>query len=101
VLVHYRWRDASQQFSIGETAAGAPDEYAGDWKALERGGEQLLVWEPEHERGRFRPPSRVRVERDGTQVTIQSQDLELERLLELVDLLVPAPTEPPPLTPAA
>jgi len=38
------------------------------------------------------------VERDGTQITIHSPNMELEQLLALVDMLVPARTDPPPLS---
>jgi outer membrane lipoprotein-sorting protein len=90
VSIHYFRDDASHQFSLHEVAARERDEFAGAWDELEHEGEQLLVAET--------PQARVRVEREGTQITIHSQDLEVERLLELVDLLVPAPDEPPPLS---
>jgi hypothetical protein len=89
VFIHYFRDDASHQFSINERAAGEQDEFAGDWEELERSGERLLV--------ASEPQTRARVEREGTEITIHSQDLELERLFELVDLLVPASSEPPPL----
>ena len=89
VHIHYSRRNASHQFAIHETAVGERDEWGG-WETRERDGEQLLV--------ASEPQAQVRLERDGTQITIHSQRLELERLLELVDLLVPAPDEPPPLS---
>jgi len=89
VSVHYWRQDASHQFALHETAAGEQDPWAGDWEPSERNVEELLV--------ATHPQARVRVERDGTQVIIHSETLDLERLLELVDILVPAPSEPPPL----
>jgi hypothetical protein len=42
-------------------------------------------------------PAQVRLERDGTAVTLRGQNVALERLLELASSLVRAPTEPPPV----
>jgi hypothetical protein len=60
---------------------------------LEQRGQTLLVHEAEPRSGSARQ-ARVRVVRDGTQVTLHSSDLGVQALSRLV---VPAPTEPPPL----
>jgi hypothetical protein len=90
VTIHYSRHDATHQFSLHLTATSERDEWGGRWEPLERNGEELLV--------ASEPQARVRLEREGTQITISSQDLELEWLLDLVALLVPAPDEPPPLS---
>src|SRR5262249_62387981 len=91
VSIHYSRDDASHQFSIHETNAAERDPWEGYWEPEPRewNGEEMLV--------ATEPQARVRLERNGTQIVIQSEDLELEWLLGLVDLLVPAPDEPPPL----
>jgi len=92
VSIHYVRQNVSHQFSLHENAVGEQDDFTATWEPRERGDEQILVWHDA--RGR---ETGVRVERDGTQITIHSQNMELEQLLALVDLLVPAPTDPPQL----
>ncbi len=97
VSIHYYRPGATHQFTLHETAVGeGEDPFGADWRPLERHGEKLRVWEPEEGRGQM--PSQVQVERDGTHVTFHSSDLSLDAMLELVDVLVVAPSEPPPLT---
>lgn len=90
VSILYQRRDASSSFSIHEMAAADRDHFGTRGEPLERNGETLLVWEPDQ-------TVQVQLERDGTAVLLQSSDLGRDGLLELVDALVPAPSEPPPL----
>ena len=96
VWIHYHTPDASHQFALQQGSLSDQDPLA-DWSWAERvhDGERILVSVPEDPRSRI--PTRARVERDGTRITIESSDLDLETLLRLVDSLVPAPTAPPPL----
>jgi outer membrane lipoprotein-sorting protein len=96
VAIHY-WRDdASHQLNMTQTALEARDPFAGfDWEYVDRGGERLRTWTAEGDGDAM--AVRVQLERDGTRITINSNDLELDRLIELAEMLVPAPAEPPSL----
>jgi hypothetical protein len=96
VAIHYWRADASHQLNITQTAREARDPYEGfDWDDFVRNGNRLRTWKAERDGGEM--PARVQLERDGTRITITSNDLELDRLIELADMLVPAPAEPPSL----
>jgi hypothetical protein len=96
VAIHY-WRDdASHQLNMTQTALEARDPFAGfEWEDVDRGGGRLRTWTAEGDGDAM--AVRVQLERDGTRITINSNDLELDRLIELAEMLVPAPAEPPSL----
>jgi outer membrane lipoprotein-sorting protein len=96
VAIHYRRDDASHQLNMTQTALEARDPFAGfDWEYVDRGGERLRTWTAERDGDAM--AVRVQLERDGTRITITSNDLDLDRLIELADMLAPAPGEPPSL----
>ena len=100
VLLAYMPAAGTHQLSLHETKGGsaAPSVWApsAEPQLVERGGRTLRVLE----RGDEQPwrENQVSLELEGTAITLTS-DLDLETLLELVDALVPAPTEPPRLRP--
>jgi outer membrane lipoprotein-sorting protein len=96
VAIHY-WRDdASHQLNMTQTALEARDPFAGfEWEDVDRGGARLRTWTAERDGDAM--AVRVQFERGGTRITISSNDLDLDRLIELADMLVPAPAEPPSL----
>ena len=73
------------------TSSPAPDHFGKRWRALERGGEELQIFEPDEARQGV--PTFIRLEREGTRINISSADIPLEELLALTDLLVRVPTE--------
>jgi hypothetical protein len=91
VSISYHRQDASRSFSIQEAAVGDRHHFGVRGEPLGRKGETLLVREPDQ-------IAQVQLERDGPALLFQSSDLGLDGLLELVDALVPAPSEPPQLT---
>lgn len=93
VVIHLSREDASSMLQLHQTASAepAPDDFGERWRALERAGEELKIFEPD-EAG-YGMPTFVRLERDGTRIDISSGDLGLEELLSLTDLLVRVPTE--------
>jgi outer membrane lipoprotein-sorting protein len=94
VTMHYSRDDASHQLNITQTAIDARDPFDGfDWDEFDRGNERWRTWKPVRDSDTM--PRRVQVEREGTRITIASSDLDLDRLIDLADMLVPAPTEPP------
>jgi len=96
VAIHY-WRDdASHQLNITQMALEARDPFEGfHWEYLDRGGERWRTWTAERDGDAM--AARVQLERDGTRITITSNDLDLDRLIKLADMLVPAPAQPPSL----
>jgi hypothetical protein len=66
------------------------------WEPIELGGRRHLVWEPEC--SKLPVPIQIRLKREGTEVQLSSQELGRAEPLEVARSLVPAPTEPPPLT---
>lgn len=94
VSIHYHTPDATHQFTLQEGPLADPDPLPNwTWSEQIREGERIQFWAPDDRHSRL--PTRVRVERQGTTITIMSSDLELEALVQLADSLVPAPTEPP------
>src|SRR5204863_306398 len=95
VAIHY-WRpDASHQLNITQAALEARDPFEGfHWEYVDRGGERWGTWTTADADAM---PARVQLEREGTRITISSSDLHLDKLIELADMLVPAPAEPPSL----
>ena len=93
--LHYHQR---QGYSFGITQSASDDPQPGydpsdsNWRTIERDGVSLDVLE---QKGMF-DLAIVRLERGGTHVEMQSQQLPLERLIEVALDLRPAPTEPPP-----
>jgi outer membrane lipoprotein-sorting protein len=93
VAIHYRRDDATHQLNLTQTSLEARDPFDGfHWEYLDRGGERWRTWTAERDGDAM--AVRVQLERDGTRITITSNDLALERLIELADMLVPAPAEP-------
>lgn len=88
VHLHYSRDDAARAFEITEQRADAqPTFVVGELEEIERNGEHLQVT-----RGTDRLAiASVRLRRDGTSIELTSQSLALERLLEIVDGLRPAP----------
>jgi outer membrane lipoprotein-sorting protein len=96
VAIQYSRDDASHQLNITQTAVEARDPFDGfRWEYLDRGGERLRTWTSERDGDAM--AVRAQLERDGTRIMISSNDLELDRLIELAEMLVPAPAEPPSL----
>jgi outer membrane lipoprotein-sorting protein len=96
VMIHYSRSGASHQLNITQTAVDARDPYEGfGWDDLDRRGERWRTSTAEQDIGGM--PARVQLERDGTRIMISSSDLDLEKLIQLADMLVPAPAEPPSL----
>jgi outer membrane lipoprotein-sorting protein len=95
VTIHYARDDASHQLNVTQTAIDARDPFDGDWDEFDRGGVRWRTWKPARDHDTMSP--RVQVEREGTRITMTSSDLDFDRLIELAEILVPAPTEPPPL----
>ncbi len=89
VHLHYHRDDAARQFGINEHRADAEPMFvaAAEPEELERNGERLHVVRPAD----AFPLATVRLRRDGTSIELTSQSLTLERLLEIVDGLRPAP----------
>jgi outer membrane lipoprotein-sorting protein len=96
VAIHYWRADASHQLNMTQMALEARDPYEGfDWKESVRNGDRWRTWTADRDGDAM--PARVQLEREGTRITITSNDLEIERLIELAGMLVPAPAEPPSL----
>jgi hypothetical protein len=95
VVIHYARRDATHQMQLTQMPNTVPDPYQADnWDALSRNGE---TWRTRTPIERW-DSTQVQLEQDGTRVTLSSQDMPLETLLDLADMLQPASSEPPPLT---
>jgi hypothetical protein len=88
VHLHYHRDDATQSFGINEHWADAEPLFTAvrEPEEILRGGERLQVIRATDE---F-PLGSVRLTRDGTSIELTSDNLPLERLLELVDGLRPA-----------
>jgi len=96
VMIDYARNGASHQLNITQTAVDARDPYEGfGWDDLDRRGERWRTSTEEQDIGGM--PARVQLERGGTRIMIGSSDLDLDKLIDLADMLVPAPTEPPSL----
>jgi outer membrane lipoprotein-sorting protein len=89
VAVHLRREDGPHSLTIVERASGADadddPEWGEAWARLERAGEVLEVATPPQPQ-RYK---RVRLEREGTVITIASADFPLDSLLELALRLSP------------
>jgi hypothetical protein len=81
--VEYRIADASHRIALIQHSVDVPDEEAEAWELLEHNGEKLSV--------RREPPpmAAIELERGKTRLMLTSETLSFDRLLELVDLLVP------------
>ena len=77
---------------VADRSFGFNEEHP-DWRVIERGGIELHVIE----HSGMHSLAIVRCERDGTRIEMQSESLDLERLVEIALALEPAPAEPPPL----
>jgi len=89
VTLRFRLPDASHRLVISERAAGARDEldHYRTWEVRDYQGERLEV--SPHERPM---ETHVRLQRDGTSITLSSDTLELEHLLRLTRSLLPPET---------
>jgi outer membrane lipoprotein-sorting protein len=85
VHLHYHRDDATHSFGINEQPADAPLMFtaASEPEEIERNGEQLHVVQPTDSY----PLGSVRLIREGTSIEIRSDNLTVERLLEIVDSL--------------
>jgi len=89
VMLHYR-HEKQGQLGINETAR---DEKRGaSWELVERGGEAFRVWQRPDRR---RMPTIVRFHKGDTSIELQSDDFELERLLEFARSFAPVSGERP------
>jgi len=100
VFLHHRARDGTHGFTITESPAGRaldPEAYGparpDPWQEVVRGERMLQIREPaEHWH-----QAQVRLEIDGTQILIGSNDLEADSLADVAAGLVRAPSAPPDL----
>ena len=93
VHIHYSHHETKRQFSLDEKPTGTPEAVPAGFQPVDLDGVQAWVWAPANQR-RFMPV-RVRLERDGTQVELSSQELGRDELLDIARRLVPASAEPP------
>lgn len=84
VNLHYHSRDASQQLTIAQTAAGEEDRE--EWLEWEE-SDGVLVAGPAEPRGL--EPGYARIERSGTRATLSSAELPRERIEALARSLRP------------
>jgi outer membrane lipoprotein-sorting protein len=91
VHLHYHRDDAAHSFGINQQSADVSLMCTGvsEPEQIEHDGEQLHVIRPTDS---F-PLGSVRLVRDGTSIEITADNLALERLLEIVDGLRPAPRD--------
>ena len=90
------WHESGKSLALHEQASGGPRDALAPWEPVELEGRRYLVWEPEG--SKLPVPIQIRVEREGTEVQVSSQELGRAELLEVARSLVRAPTESPPLT---
>lgn len=98
VSMHLHSPDALRSVAITQvaaSAAGQHDEWdhakAAPWERTERDGVAYEWRDPAEEW----QPARVRFERDGTRVLVDSTSLPAAELLELAAAMVPLPADPP------
>jgi outer membrane lipoprotein-sorting protein len=89
VMIHY-WHGKQGQLNINETALD--DERGASWELVERSGQAFRVWQ---QPGRRRMPIIVRFHKGDTSIELQSDDFELERLLEVANSCAPVSGERP------
>lgn len=91
VHLHYHRDDATHSFAIQQRAADEPLMFTAvsEPDEIERNGEQLRLIRPTESL----PLGSVRLIREGTSIEITSDNLALERLLEIVDGLRPGPSD--------
>jgi outer membrane lipoprotein-sorting protein len=92
VMIHYHHDNlgsigVNERKSEGELVAKA------SWEPVEVAGERILVWEPP--RRTIPVPTHVRLQREGTDVEINSAELDRDQLIAVARSLVRAPTAPP------
>jgi outer membrane lipoprotein-sorting protein len=90
VFLEYHLADASHQFRVEQSAAngsGGPVSGQGVWKPREYEGHSTWVWTTSDDSSGARSPANIRLERDGTMLTINSMTLETDQLLQLTGLL--------------
>ncbi|HEX8208078.1 MAG TPA: hypothetical protein VF587_18585, partial [Solirubrobacteraceae bacterium] len=98
--LHIASDDGHWQVTIGQVAAAdAPEEHfdaldrPDAWRTIERGGREIAVREPsEHWAATL-----ARLELEGTRITLSSDGVDAEQLVDLATRLVPAPEAPPEL----
>jgi outer membrane lipoprotein-sorting protein len=93
MIAYHSEADEPSFVYLQEAAASEEPPPSPRWRRLEREGQQLHVLEDE----RGRAPAQVRLEREGTAITISGQNVEADELIELASALVRAPSERPPL----
>jgi len=92
VHIHYSDVETERQFSLEEQPAGTHEARPAGFEPVDLEGVQAWVWAPAKRR-RFMPV-RVRLEREGTQIELSSQDLGRDELVDIARRLVPAPKPP-------
>ena len=104
VHLHLHRHDAAHAVSITERTAAAGDPAAlsahvpaDQWETRRVDGLEARVYAGERGRGGI-PGPLVVLEREGTQIEISGQGMEIEALLELAGSLEPAPTDRPRIT---
>jgi outer membrane lipoprotein-sorting protein len=94
--LHYYGRHG-YSFGITQSAVDEPaqgyDPSDPNWRTIQRRGLSLDVLEL---KGGMHELAIVRFQREGTHIEMQTQQLPLDRLLEVAVDLQPAPTDPPP-----
>lgn len=88
--------ERGSSLTLNEGVARTPLEARPPWEPVELEGRLYLVWEPEQ--SRLPVPIQIRLELEGTEIHLSSQELGREELLEVARSLVRAPGEPPSLT---
>jgi outer membrane lipoprotein-sorting protein len=89
VMIHCL-HETHGQFSVTETAR--EEMHGAGWEPLERNGRRLRVWQRP---GGRRMPIVVSFDEADTSVEVQSDDLDLERLLDLASSFGPVSGVPP------
>jgi hypothetical protein len=94
VFLSYSHETGTRQFQLVETTEPHPWLVSDELKTVERDGYVMKTLDPSE--ADFPMPRHVLVERDGTHVNLNSQDLSLDELIELAATLVPVTDSPPP-----
>jgi hypothetical protein len=67
--------DSGKSFALHQQAIRRPLDARAPWEPVELGGRRYLVWEPEC--SKLPVPIQIRLEREGTEVQLSSQQLGL------------------------
>jgi hypothetical protein len=92
VLLRYQTEDAASQLNVAQTSATAVDAHRVDGNWIEHDGLQMAV----RHRSDTWPQAQLSMELDDTLITMNSDTLTAEDLIDFARRLKPASTNPPP-----